>query len=176
MYLVNPDNSHDSANFSSTVDPRTVNPNVLPSSANNVDAARGILDTAGSKYLIASGGGRINRKKINKISRKYKMRRHSRSHRHKRRSTHRGRSSTHRRRSTHRRSTHRRRSTLRGRTLRGGYSQYQNNQPFDMGYSLGGKLSPSLVGMANPPPFKAYNNVIDNFNDYTKTGSISRGH
>ncbi len=165
MYLVNPDNSHDSANFSSTVDPRTVNPNVLPSSANNVDAARGILDTAGSKYLIASGGGRINRKKINKISRKYKMRRHSRSHRHKRRSTHR-----------RRHHTLRRRSTLRRRTLRGGYSQYQNNQPFDMGYSLGGKLSPSLVGMANPPPFKAYNNVIDNFNDYTKTGFASRGH
>ena len=56
--LVNPDSSTYSGNlFTSTVDPRTVNPNVLPLPAtNNVQAANA------SKFMM--NGGQIYRKKI----------------------------------------------------------------------------------------------------------------
>ena len=64
----------------------------------------------------------------------------------------------------HRRSRSRRHSRH-TRYMRGGWSQYQNNMPVDNVYSLGGKLSPSLVGMANPPPISGVQNqAIDNLN------------
>ena len=65
--LVNSDGSHYSGDkFSSIVDPRTVNVNVLPQPLNNVQGA--------ASYIPCQSGGRkINRRKINKISRKYKM-------------------------------------------------------------------------------------------------------
>lgn len=62
----------------------------------------------------------------------------------------------------HRRSSRYSRSR---RHMRGGWSQYQNNMPVDNVYSLGGKLSPSMVGMANPPPISGVQNqAIDNLN------------
>ena len=60
---------------------------------------------------------------------------------------------------------------------RGGYSQYQNNQPFDLSYSTGGELSPSLSALANPVPIASVtNNAIDNYNHYTNKGYPSSGH
>lgn len=65
----------------------------------------------------------------------------------------------------------------RRRTQRGGYSQYQNNQPFSLSYSVGGVLPASQLALANPPPIASVtNNAVDNYNHYTNTGFPSRGH
>ena len=65
----------------------------------------------------------------------------------------------------------------RRRSQRGGYSQYQNNEPFDYSYSVGGILNSSNSALANPPPiFKVTNNAIDNYNHYTNKGFPSKGH
>jgi hypothetical protein len=59
----------------------------------------------------------------------------------------------------------------------GGYSQYQNNQPFSMSYSVAGvQLPSSELALANPPPITAMNNAIDNYNHYDNVGFPSRGH
>ena len=65
--LVNIDASHYSGSaFTSTVDPRSVNVNALPAPGSNVQSA--------ASYIPCQNGGRkIHRKKINKISRMYKM-------------------------------------------------------------------------------------------------------
>lgn len=69
------------------------------------------------------------------------------------------------------------RRARRSRRQRGGYSQYQNNQPFSLTYSTGGDLSPSLSALANPVPIdQITNSAIDNYNHYTNTGFPSRGH
>ncbi len=71
----------------------------------------------------------------------------------------------------------RRRTRKTGRRQRGGYSQYQNNQPFSLNYSTGGQLSPSLSALANPVPIdKITNSAIDNYNHYTNMGFPSKGH
>ena len=63
------------------------------------------------------------------------------------------------------------------RRQRGGYSQYQNNQPFSMGYSVGSaNLPASQLALANPPPIQSYNNAVDNYNHYTNRGFPSKGH
>jgi hypothetical protein len=65
----------------------------------------------------------------------------------------------------------------RRRSQRGGYSQYQNNQPFSLSYSLGGVLPANQLGLANPPPISSVtNNAIDNYNHYTNMGFPSKGH
>lgn len=65
----------------------------------------------------------------------------------------------------------------RRRTQRGGYSQYQNNQPFSLSYSVGGVLPASQLALANPPPIASVtNNAVDNYNHYTNTGFPSKGH
>ena len=60
--------------------------------------------------------------------------------------------------------------------MKGGYSQYQNNQPFSMGYSVGGILKAGDSALANPPIIKDYNSAIDNYNHYTNKGFSSQGH
>ena len=62
------------------------------------------------------------------------------------------------------------------RNMRGGYSQYQNNQPFSMGYSVGGVLGANESALATPGPIQPYNSAIDNYNHYTNGGFPSRGH
>lgn len=145
---INASNSHNPANFSSNQIP--TNSRVLPEPATNVQAA--------ASYIPGSQkGGSINRKKINKISRKYKMAKSRRSYL---RSRVRSRFSR-----NHKRTHRRRRSLRRSRSQRGGWAQYQNNMPVSNSYSLGGPLSPANVGMANPPPISSIsNNAIDNLN------------
>ena len=61
----------------------------------------------------------------------------------------------------------------------GGYSQYQNNLPMTPSYSVGGPLSASDLGLANPPPIHVLSNCtncVDNYNHYTNKGFPSRGH
>ena len=62
---------------------------------------------------------------------------------------------------------------------RGGYSQYQNNMPMTPTYSVGGILSASELGLANPPPIHVLpnsTNGLDNYNHYTNEGYASRGN
>ena len=167
--LVNVTASHNSGfGFTSTVDPRCVNPAVLPAISNNVQAA------AASKIV---GGGKINRRKINKISGKYKMKG---SKRHVRRSIRRMksrvRSRFNKRSRSHRRSRSHKRSASRGQ--KGGYAQYQNNMPMTQTYSTGGHLSPALSALASPPPHQVLSNntsCVDNYNHFTNGGFPSRG-
>jgi hypothetical protein len=161
--LVNVTASHNSGfGFTSTVDPRCVNPAVLPAISNNVQAA------AASKIV----GGGINRKKINKISRKYKMKG---SKRHVRRSIRRMKSrvrSRYSKRSAKRSRSHKR-SASRGQ--KGGYAQFDNNRPISSNYSTGGYLNPSLSALASPPPYQKLGNEPDNYNHFTNSGFPSRG-
>jgi hypothetical protein len=72
-----------------------------------------------------------------------------------------------------------RKRTQRRRRQRGGYSQYQNNMPMTPTYSVGGILSASELGLANPPPIHVLpnsTNGVDNYNHYTNEGYPSRGN
>ena len=146
MSLVNVNASHNSGfGFTSTVDPRTVNLAALPAISNNVQAA------AASKIV---GGKRvINRRKINKISGKYKMK-------------------GSRRRASSRRRSHSRRRSLK---QKGGYAQFYNNMPNTPSYSTGGHLSPSLSALASPVPYQLLGNEPDNYNHFTNSGFPSKG-
>ena len=162
--LVNLDASHYSGSaFTSTVDPRSVNPNVLPSITSNIQAANA------SRFV----GGKINRKKINKISRKYKMRG---SKRHRSKKVNRMKSRVRSRYSKRRTQSHKR-SARRGRSRgqRGGYAQYHNNMPYTPSYSTGGHLSPSSSALANPVPYQMLGKYPDNYDHFTGAGFPSKG-
>jgi hypothetical protein len=59
----------------------------------------------------------------------------------------------------------------------GGYSQFQNNQPISMAYSVGGvELPASQLALANPPPITSMNNAVDNYSKFTNLGFSSSGH
>ena len=152
--LVNIDSSTYSGNlFTSTVDPRTVNPNSLPLPAtSNIEAANA------SKFMMNGGQKnwkkykQIYRKKINKISRMYKMKgsRKNVSRRVRQiKSRVRSRfvSRTKGSRAKHMRSHRTKRQ-------RGG-----NNMLVSNSYSTGGVLSPSLSALANPPLFTKLDNT-----------------
>lgn len=162
--LVNVDASHYSGGmFSSTVDPRTVNVNAMPEPLSNVQGA--------ASYIPCQAGGRkINRRKINKISRKYKMKG---SRKHISRKVRRMKSRV---RSRYNRKGRRARSQRRGQ--KGGYAQYQNNMPMTQTYSLGGPLAPASSALASPPPYQTLSNCtncVDNYNHFTGSGFPSRG-
>lgn len=53
---------------------------------------------------------------------------------------------------------------------RGGYSQWMSNIAYTPSYSTGGQLSANESALANPVPFKATNNCVDNYNHYTNKG------
>jgi len=154
MSLINPDNSHTTQiEFSSTENPSLVNPNVLPEPQSNIQAAASFIP-------CSQKGGKINRKKINKISRKYKMSRTRKSSIKK-----------HIRKLSKRilRKTKGKKHTKRShkRSMKGGYSQYQNNLPMTNTFALGGKLAPAESALANPPlvdKLSNCTNCIDNYN------------
>lgn len=66
----------------------------------------------------------------------------------------------------------------RRRSMRGGYSQYQNNQPISTTYQVAGiHLPASQLALANPAPITARPDTgLDNYNHYTNQGFPSRGH
>ena len=166
MSLVNVTASHNSGfGFTSTVDPRTVNPAVLPAISNNVQAA------AASKIV---GGRKINRRKINKISGKYKMKGSKRHVIRRMKSRVRSRFNKRSAKRTRRRSQSRKRSLKQ----KGGYAQYQNNMPNTPSYSTGGYLNPSLSALASPVPYQLLSNCtncVDNYNHFSGVGFPSRG-
>ena len=162
-----------------------------------LSGAKSGIDAAAGKVpgVCMSGGRSSNSRQIRKLKHKiknisniYKMKR--RSHTHTRRlkkklrtmALGRGRGRRHssnryaKRNSARNLSRHLSRHSARQRGQHGGYSQYQNNMPSSPGYSLGGNLSATNSALANPPIYKAYDNVIDNYNHFTGKGFDSLGH
>lgn len=169
---VNLTNSHQGDLFSSTAIPK--GPHTLPAPGNNVQSAK--------------GGGLINRKKINNLSRRYKMRsrRLSRKRRcHLRRWAKSNRyycSSCKRRRSRSRR----RRSYQQGGggvpgpqvtpTYPGGHLQYNNNQVLPNSYATASTpLSASSSALANPVSYKL-NVAGGNIDNYRHFGENAFGN
>jgi hypothetical protein len=165
--LANVDNSHVPIPFGSNVNPATVNPNALPLPGSNVLSAKGIIK-----------GGSINRKKINKISRKYKMKGSNKT---KRRHIRRIKSRVFKRYST--KSRHNKKS--RSKRMRGGsgYTQFDNNKVISNNYATGSVVPNFTSAMANPVTYSKLNAEVDNLNHYAKNdyghrvgyGTPSRG-
>jgi hypothetical protein len=173
MSLINPDNSHTTQiGFSSNQNPSYVNPNVLPEPQSNIQAAASFIP-------CSQKGGKINKKRINKISRKYKMSRTRKSSIKRRiRKLAKSKSKRH--------TKSRRHSRTKRRSMKGGYAQYQNNLPMTNTYALGGKLAAAESALANPPlvdKLSNCTNCIDNYNHnavnayghHTGSGFPSRG-
>lgn len=157
--LVNVDNSHVSGiPFTNKIVPN--GPHTLPPAGSNVQGAAGI-------YPCSLKGGKINKSKINKISRKYKMKgskknMKSRVRRMKSRVL--------------KKYSRRNRTRGKGRKMRGGahpavapnypagHNQYDNNKVFSNTFSTGGPLSPQLSALANPPPYSVTRSEVDNLN------------
>jgi hypothetical protein len=174
--LINVDASHYSGDkFTSTVNPNSVNVNAMPLPGSNVQSAASFFPCTTNSCAGQTGGKqtKINRRKINKISRMYKMKskRHIKRMKSRLRSTFR-----HKKRASRRHTRGKGHSKRRGQ--RGGYAQYQNNMPMTQTYSLGGHLSSSSSALASPPPYQVLSNnssCVDNYNHFTNSGFPSRG-
>jgi len=189
---VNVDNSNAGFRFGSNQISGTP-PGPLPGLAgtkDNVDAAASIFPGRS----IVFGGSKHLKKKINNITKKYRMKMGSSKRKQlkskiKTRFISRSRSvavSGGRRRKTRRSRKNRYRQKggvippgPPGIPYPPGYNQYQNNLPLTPSYSLGGVLTPKEVGLATPPPYHVLSNstnCTDNYNHFTGTGFPSRGH
>ena len=171
-------------------------PHTLGPAGSNVQSAAGIYK--GGK---GGKGGKFNRKKINKISRKYKMkgsrktvRRNVRRMKSKVRSRYSRRNKSLRRglSKSIRRALSRGRSRGRGVGFSGGafqppmtapnyaagYNQYNNNNgSLSNTYSTGGPLAGGLSALANPVPYQHVAGDVDNLNHNTlnANGNIGAG-
>jgi hypothetical protein len=175
--FVNKWSSNNPANFSSNEIYR--GSGGLFGAVNNVNAAAGVVPGIG---LFKGGANKKLKSKIKNITKRYRRnmhknkrsaKRHVRSIKSRIRAKYGGRRNKSTR--TSRRHSHRRRH----RTLRGGYSQYQNNFPFTPSYSVGGVLSASNSALANPPPVNQLPNCVncvDNYSHFTGKGFASPGH
>jgi hypothetical protein len=170
--FVNKDSSNFAGGFSSNEIPGLPG---LAGAKNNIDAAAGIVPG----IAIFKGGAKHFKRKIKNITKRYKRKmgmkggkKYLRSIKSRIKAKYGSRSRSMGR-SRHRRSrTHKRRQ-------RGGYSQYQNNLPMTPTYSVGGVLSASQLGLANPPPIQVLPNCeqcTDNYNHFTGKGFASPGH
>jgi hypothetical protein len=179
--FVNKFSSNNPANFGSNEIP---GPPGLAGAKNNVDAAAGIVPG-----ICFTGGAKAFKRKIKNITKRYKKM--AKSHKMKL-----GRKIKSLRKNLRsrmasvsasisasvaggkRRRTRKSRRTRRvRRRQRGGYAQYQNNQPFYNSYSVGGILSANESALANPAPInKISNEAVDNYNHFTNRGFESRGH
>ena len=153
--LVNIDNSQTSQiGFSNRV--HSPGPNTMPPPPNNINAAA-------SYYPCSQKGGKINRRKINKISRKYKMkgtkktvRRHIKHQKSRIRSRYSRRYNNASKKGKHCGSSRRRFKSGGGVAFApnypAGHTQFTNNQVLSNTYSTGGILNKNLSALANPPP------------------------
>jgi hypothetical protein len=173
---VNGDSSNNPATFGSNQIPGLPG---LAGAKNNVDAAKGYVPG----ICLFKGGSKDFKKKIKKISRKYKMKGGKHTKRIKRRIKSRF---LKRRVSTRKNRISRKNRRGVNKSFKGGqpayppgYGQYQNNQPITPSYSVGGILKATDLGLANPPPIQRLSNCtncVDNYNHYTGKGFASRGH
>ena len=155
--LVNVDSSNGDGSFF-TNNKIPIGPHTLPPTGSNIQSATGIYPSC------KQNGGKINRKKINKISIKYKMKGSKKTIR-----------GNIKRMKSRMRSKYARRPSRRvskrstRRVMKGGYSQYQNNNgSLSNTYSLGGPLSAGSSALANPPPHNKLDGQPDNLNHYAK--------
>jgi len=172
--FVNKFSTNNPANFGSNEIPGLPG---LAGAKNNVDAAAGIVPG----LCLFKGGAKVLKKKIKNISKRYKKM--AKSQKQKLGKKLKSLRKTLRSRMASASASlalaggRRRRRGSRNRRQRGGYSQYQNNQPFYNSYSVGGVLSANESALANPAPiYKISNNAVDNYNHYTNVGFPSRGH
>ena len=181
--LANVDNSHPGdIPFGNTVKPD--GPHTLASTGSNIQSAAGI-------YPCAQTGGKINRRKINKISRKYKMKGSKRTIKKRvKRIKSRIRSKYSRTHSNHRTTKrhHSKRGGNKKHVLKGGsapmstpnypagYSQFNNNNgSLSNTYSTGGVLKANESALANPVPFNKLPGGVDNLNHATKNAYGTEG-
>ena len=172
--FVNKFSSNNPANFSSNEIPGLPG---LAGAKNNVDAALGKVPG----ICLFKGGAKALKRKIKNITKRYKKMGKSRkqkigkkitSLRKKLRSKMASASA-----SASLALAGGRKSRRRRRHQKGGYSQFQNNQPFYNSYSTGGILAATESALANPVPFnKVTNLAIDNYNHFLGKGFPSRGH
>jgi len=176
--LVNKDSSNYSGGFGSNEIPGQ---NGLPGMSgvkNNVSAAKmsgGSRCAIGGKKKCGCGSFKTLKNKIKNIIQVYKMKGRKTLKSIKNRLTKFKKGGKSKR--TNKRRTNKRRISKR--KMRGGYAQYQNNQPITPNYSLGGVLSANESALANPPPYKMGStcvNCVDNYNHYTGKGVSSSGH
>ena len=165
-------NSHNSANFSSTVVPG------LPwlSGAKNNHVASGIMK--GGKKSFIEKDYKILKRKIKNITKHYKKMKHgSKRSKHIKRTLKRNSSS---KKKSNGASCHgrKRKPKSRRHRQRGGYGQYQNNMPISSIFKVAGvDISPDQSWSANPPPISVVGgNQIDNYNHFTGKGFPSAGH
>jgi hypothetical protein len=166
--FVNKYSSNNPANFSSNEIPGLPG---LAGAKNNANAAAGIVPG-----ICFTGGAKRFKRKIKNITKRYKMGKMKLSKKLKSlRKNLRSRMASVSASLAGGRKRNRRRT--RKNRQRGGYGQYQNNQPFYNTYSVGGVLSANESALANPPPInKVTNEAVDNLNAYTMKGFPSRGH
>ena len=165
--LVNGTSSNNSATFSSN---EVTGLPGLAGAKSNIDAAAGNVPG----ICNFKGGAKKLKRKIKNITKRYKRKggkKNLKSIKKKLTTKFRGRNTTLARTMIGGRKRRRTR-----RVMKGGYSQYQNNQPFNIGYSIGGVLGANESALANPGPIKAYNDVVDNYNHFTGKGFSSAGH
>jgi hypothetical protein len=162
--LVNIDSSNGDGSFF-TNNSIPTGPHTLPPTGSNIQSAAGIYKQT---------GGKINLKKINKISIKYKMKgskktikRNIKRMKSRMRSKYARRLSRRSSRRLHKGGTH---------NYPSGYSQYQNNNgSLSNTYSLGGPLSARDSALANPPVYNKVEGQPDNLNHYAKNAYNNSG-
>ena len=155
-------------------------PHTLPAPGNNVLSAAGI-------FPYSQKGGKINKRKINKISRKYKMKGSKKTIKKRVRKMKKRCRSRYARRMSRRTRNSRRymkggafQSPMTIPNYTAGHSQFQNNNgSLSNTYSIGSSLSAGQSALANPPPFQhiAGASVSDNLNHNTlnANGNIGAG-
>ena len=158
--------------------------NQIPSSSHSMPEPRSNVEAVSGTWT----GGR--RKNIGRLYRMKPGRSRKAHHTHKARSVRRRTKSIRRKRTktrskkggrrhkktAHRRSKRRGKSASKRRSrkyhMRGGlgYMQYQSNVPFTPGYAVADEnIDPKMSALANPPPYKAYDDCQDNYNHYAAT-------
>lgn len=172
----------DSSSYASGLSSNEIPHSSLFSAKNNVDAANSFIPSF-------KGGKKSLKRKIKNIVKMYKMSKKSKKtlkhkiskmiKKSKTKTKAKSKSKVNRTLAKRRNERRTRRRTQKYGTLfRGGYSQYQNNEPLTPSYSLGGNLEPTLSALANPPPVTILSgcaNCSDNYNHFLGTSFQSRG-
>jgi hypothetical protein len=156
--------------FSSTINPAPLNPNAMPLPGNNVLSAAGTIP-------CLKGGSKLYRKKINKISRKYKMTGSRKNvSRRVRRIKSRIRSKYSKKTRSNKQSKlckNKRHSKMKGGVTYapnypGGNLQFDNNKVISNTYATGTSVPGFVSAMANPPTFTKVGADVDNLNHFSK--------
>ena len=155
----------------------------LGGAKSNIDAAAGIVPD----ICTLNGGAKKLKRKIKNITKQYKKMKVGGKRMTKVKKLIRSRLTSRSRMLTKRRTlankkgkrTRRPRRHKRSRKQRGGYSQFQNNQPITPTYQVAGvSLPPSELAMASPPPISSGGNTscIDNYDHRAGSGFSSIGN